>query len=160
MSHFDFLLSPLLALPIFFYYSPQFFTMESNQQPVEAEESNQQPVEAEELCSICLDSLPKLASKFTRMTCCGKGLHNKCYDNIFKSSMSHKLKNQCIMCRTVSHKSDEEQTERVRRWVEKEKAWAQSILAQRYEHGLGVEQSYQRAAELYDLAASQGYATA
>ena len=64
----------------------------------------------EELCSICLDSLPRLASKFVRMTCCGKGLHLKCYDNIFKSSMSHKQKNQCIMCRTVSHKSEEEQT--------------------------------------------------
>ena len=64
------------------------------------------------------------------------------------------------MCRTVSPKSDEEQVERVRRWVEKGKAWAQSILAQRYEHGLGVEQSYQRAAELYDLAANQGYTTA
>jgi len=122
-------------------------------------QTNQQE-EEQELCSICLDYLPKLASNFVRAECCGKGLHKKCYGDIKKSSMSHKLKNQCIMCRTVSPKSDEEQVERVRRWVEKGKAWAQSILAQRYEHGLGVEQSYQRAAELYDLAASQGFAGA
>ena len=121
-------------------------------------ESNQQPEEEEELCSICLDNLPKLSSKFTRMVCCGKGLHNKCYDNIFESSMSHKQKSQCIMCRTVSAKSAEEQTERIRRWADKGKAWAQGILGQRYYDGKGVDQSYQQARELYELSASQGYA--
>ena len=117
--------------------------------------TNEQTEEKEE-CSICLDSLPKFASEFTRMTCCGKGLHTKCYDNIFKSSMTDKQKNRCIMCRTESHKSEEEQTERVCRWAEKGKAWAQSVLGQRYYAGLGVEQSYQRAKELYELAATQG----
>jgi len=123
-------------------------------------ESNQQPEEEEELCSICLDSLPKLASKFTRMTCCGKGLHIKCYANISKSSMSDKQKDQCIMCRTASPKSEEEQAERVRRWVEKGKAWAQSSLGCKYDHGIGVDQSDQRARELRELAANQGQATA
>jgi len=123
-------------------------------------ERNQQPEEEEELCSICLDNLPKLASKFTRMTCCGKGLHQKCYDNIFKSSMSQKQKNQCIMCRTEIPKSKEEQVERVRRWVERGKAWAQSMLGQMYRDGEGVDQSYQQARELYELAANQGDAIA
>ena len=120
-------------------------------------QTNQQE-EEQEVCSICLDSLPKLA--FVRMECCGKGLHKKCYDNIFKSSMSHKLKNQCIMCRTARPKSAEEQTERVRRWAEKGKAWAQCALGEKYRDGVGVEQSYQQAKELFDLAASQGNASA
>jgi len=64
------------------------------------------------------------------------------------------------MCRTVSHKSEEELTERVRRWAEKGKAWAQCILGQRYCNGVGVEQSYQQAKELFELAASQGDADA
>ena len=34
------------------------------------------------------------------------------------------------------------------------------MLGSRYEHGLGVDQSHQRARELYELAASQGYADA
>jgi len=117
-------------------------------------------MQQEEECSICLDSLPKLASKFTRMTCCGKGLHDKCYANIGASSMSHKQKNQCIMCRTVSYKSEEEQTERIRRWAEKGKAWAQGMLGDKYREGLGIEQSDQRAKELYESSASLGFANA
>ena len=123
-------------------------------------QANQQEEEEEEVCSVCLDSLPTLASKFTRMTCCGKGLHNKCYANISKSSMSHKQKNQCIMCRTVFPKTEEEHTERIRRWVKKGKAWAQSLLGEKYYRGVDVEQSYQRARELYELSASQGFAMA
>ena len=64
------------------------------------------------------------------------------------------------MCRTVSHTSEEELTERVRRWADKGKAWAQDVLGDRYRGGLGVDQSYQRAKELYELAASQGEAHA
>jgi len=125
------------------------------------ESNHQQEKEAEEeLCSICLDSLPKLSSKFTRMTCCGKGLHDKCYANIFKSSMSQKQKNQCIMCRTERAKSKEDQTEQVRRWADKGKAWAQSMLGDMYRNGIGVDQSYQQARELYELSASQGFAMA
>ena len=110
----------------------------------------------EELCSICLDSLPRLASKFVRMTCCGKGLHKKCYDNIFKSSMSYKQKSQCIMCRTKHPRTHKESVEQLRPWVEKGKAWAQSNLGTMYYHGDGLDQSYQRAKELFELSASQG----
>ena len=74
--------------------------------------------------------------------------------------MSDKQKNQCIMCRTMGAKSEEEQTERVRRWANKGKAWAQSVLGSKYEHGDGVDQSDQRAKELYELAATQGHANA
>jgi len=121
-------------------------------------QSNHQP--EEEDCNICNESLPKLDINLVRMTCCGKGLHKKCSGDIHASTMSDKLKNQCIMCRTARPKSAEEQTERVRRWAEKGKAWAQSMLGDRYKLGDGVDQSYQQAKELFELSASQGCVTA
>jgi len=44
--------------------------------------------------------------------------------------------------------------------VEKGKAWVQDMLGQRYRDGVGVDQSYQQARELFELAANQGDATA
>jgi len=76
------------------------------------------------------------------------------------SSLSDKQKNSCPLCRTKIPSSFEENIVQLRPWVEKGKAWAQSMLGQRYAHGLGVDQSYQRAKELYELSASQGQATA
>ena len=116
-------------------------------------------MESEE-CSICLNSLPKFSSKFSRAVCCGKGMHDKCRDGVLASSMSQKQKDHCVMCRTKYPESAEETVKQLRLWVEKGKAWAQSLLGERYEFGLGVEQSYQRARELYELSASQGYASA
>ena len=63
------------------------------------------------------------------------------------------------MCRTMGPTSDEERVERVRRWADKGKAWAQSMLGDRYAGGIGVDQSYQQAKELFELAASQGKST-
>ena len=83
-------------------------------------------------------------------------MHKKCHGDIYKSSMSNEQKNRCVMCRTKYPASEEEATEQLRPWVEKGKAWAQCILGQRYERGLGVDQSYQRARELHELAANQG----
>jgi len=48
----------------------------------------------------------------------------------------------------------------IRPWVEKGKAWAQCMLGQNYALGLGVDQSYQQARELYELSATQGNACA
>ena len=123
-------------------------------------DSNHQPEEEEE-CSICLDNLPKLASNFTRMICCGKGVHDKCRDNMLASSISDKLKNRCVMCRTeYPVAGSQENIEQLLLWVEKGKAWAQSMLGDKYYHGVGVGQSYQQARELYELAATQGEADA
>ena len=105
-------------------------------------------------CSVCLDSLPKFASKFVRMTCCGQGMHFKCRDSVVASSMSDTQKLRCVMCRAKYPTSEKEAVEMFRRWVEKGKAWAQSGLGGMYERGLGVEQSYQHAVELYTLAKS------
>ena len=116
-------------------------------------------MESEE-CSICLNSLPKFSSKFSRAVCCGKGMHDKCRDGVLASSMSNKQKNHCVMCLTKYPASDKEKIEQLRPWVEKGKAWAQNMLAQMYKDGAGVEQSDQRAKELYELAANQGKASA
>ena len=62
------------------------------------------------------------------------------------------------MCRAKHPTSVEEQGERVRRWADKGKAWAQSRLGARYRDGEGVDQSYQQAREFRELAASQGEA--
>jgi TPR repeat protein len=122
---------------------------------------NQQEEEEEDDCAICNESLPKLSSNLTRMTCCGKGTHKKCHDNIYKSSMSDEQKSRCIMCRTKhAATGSKEEIDQLRHWVEKGKAWAQCMLGQKYDIGEGVEQSDQQAKELFELAASQGDAGA
>ena len=84
-------------------------------------------------------------------------MHNKCRDGVLASSMTHKQKSQCVMCRTKYPVSgSQEEVEQIRRWVEKGKAWAQLLLGSRYRDGIGVDQSYQQARELYELAARQG----
>jgi hypothetical protein len=119
-------------------------------------DSNQQKEEEEEECSICLDDLQKYGdSKFSIASCCGKGMHIKCRDGVMASSMSHKQKNQCVMCRTKYPSSDKEEIKQLRPWVEKGKAWAQFVLGCMYERGAGVDQSDQRAKELWELAATQ-----
>ena len=111
-------------------------------------------------CPVCIEPLQKDSHKFIRYTCCGQGIHIWCDEKMKKSSLSVEQKNSCPMCRTKHPYSDEEVGERLRPWVEKEKAWAQHMLGNRYEHGLGVEQSDQQAVELYELAASQGHVSA
>ena len=122
--------------------------------------NQQEDDDDKDVCSICLDNLPKFSSKFARMKCCGKATHIKCRDNIFASSMSDQQKSQCVMCRAKHPRSEKESIAQLRPWVEKGKAWAQSSLGYKYECGNGVDQSYQRARELYELAATQGEASA
>jgi TPR repeat protein len=107
-----------------------------------------------------MDPLQWDNTKFNRMVCCGKGIHKWCYEEMIASSLSDEQKNSCSLCRTTYPTSDKEAVEQLRRWVEKGKAWAQVAMGQNYRHGLGVEQSYQRAKEMYELSALQGYTTA
>ena len=118
-----------------------------------------QQEEEEDVCPVCVESLQKDATKFMRYTCCGKGIHLWCAEGIQVSSLSDEQKESCPLCRAKCPTS-EENIEQIRRWVEKGKAWAQSSLGSKYEHGIGVEQSYQQARELYELAASQGQSMA
>jgi len=120
----------------------------------------QQEEEEEDVCPVCIEPLQKSNSKFNRMICCGKGMHLWCYEEIKVSSLSHEQKNSCPLCRTKYPASEKEAVEKLRPWVEKGKAWAQNMLGQMYRDGEGVEQSYQQAKELFDLAACQGDADA
>ena len=120
----------------------------------------QQQEEEEDVCPVCIEALQKDHKKFARYTCCGNGIHMWCREGIDASSLSDKQKDSCPLCRAKHPTSEEEIIEQLRPWVEKGKAWAQSLLAQKYFNGVGVEQSYQQARELYELAASQGHANA
>jgi len=126
----------------------------------ETEDSPPQQEEEEDVCPVCVDALQKIKTKFYRYTCCGKGIHRWCDAGIEASSLSDEQKSRCPLCRTEYSKSDEETVQRLHPWVEKGKAWAQSWLGERYRDGLGVEQSYQRGKELFELSASQGEASA
>jgi TPR repeat protein len=132
--------------------------------PQEAEDKEDRPQEEEdkEDCPICCDALPRLSSQFARLTCCGKGLHNKCAKDLgSNTSMTWKQKLTCIMCRAkLVDDGSKEYIERLRGWVKKEKAWAMSMLAYRYQVGVGVKQSDKKAIELYEKAAKRGSATA
>ena len=71
--------------------------------------------------------------------------------------MSHEQKSACVLCRTKIPTSNEESLAQVMIWVEKEKPWAQVLLASMYLYGnCGLSKSYQRAKELYEMAAEQG----
>ena len=95
-------------------------------------------------------------TKFTRMTCCGKGMHLWCDAGIKVSSLSHEQKISCPLCRAKDPNGDEEIIKRLCPWVEKGKAWAQNLLGEKYRDGVGVDQSYQQAKELFELSARQG----
>ena len=69
----------------------------------EAEDKTDCPQEEEDTedCPICCDALPKLGHLFARLTCCGKGLHEKCNNDLRATKcMTLEQKNTCIMCRT------------------------------------------------------------
>merc|ERR1711865_606538 len=52
-----------------------------------------QEEEDKEDCPICTDALPKLSHQFTRLACCGKGLHKKCYKDLCtNTSMTYEQK--------------------------------------------------------------------
>jgi len=124
-------------------------------------DSQQQEKEEEDVCPVCIEALQKNSTKFARYTCCGKGIHIWCYEGIQVSSLSLEQKSSCPLCRTKNAEAGSKQDiQQLRQWVEKGKAWAQNLLGQYYRDGVGVDQSYQHARELYDLAASQGEADA
>ena len=116
--------------------------------------------EEEDMCPVCIEPLQKDSVKFIRFTCCGNGIHKWCDEGMIVSSLSREQKNCCPLCRTeypdAGSAGDEEALQRIRRWADKGKAWAQGMLGQRYERGVGVDQSYQQARELFELSATQG----
>jgi len=107
-------------------------------------------------CPICLEILPKDATRFVRWTCCGNGMHKHCD----KDLESMEMDGTCPLCRAKTPTSDEEQIKYLRPWVKKKKAWAMSLMGQMYRDGKGVKQSYEMARHLFEQAAQQGDASA
>jgi len=71
--------------------------------------------------------------------------------------MPDDLKHRCHQCRKPAPKNDKEQIERLREWVDKGEAWAQTIMGQWYQDGdHGLKQSYVMAAMLFEKAVAQG----
>jgi TPR repeat protein/virulence-associated protein VagC len=118
--------------------------------------------EDKEDCPICTDALPKLSGQFTRLTCCGKGLHNKCFKDLQENtSMTLEQKYTCIMCRAKAVAGgSKEEIKTLCGWVKKGKAWAMYGLGTRYRDGVGVKQSDTKTIELYEMAAQRGNAGA
>ena len=52
-------------------------------------------------CCVCMDELPVDDATFTRMACCGKAMHQHCFEGIMKSKMSQAQKRRlrCPQCR-------------------------------------------------------------
>jgi TPR repeat protein len=71
-----------------------------------------------------------------------------------------KMDGTCPLCRAKTPTSDEEAVKNLRPWVKKKKAWAQAHMAEMYNDGEGVRQSYEMARMLFELAAQQGHASA
>jgi hypothetical protein len=118
--------------------------------------SPQQQNEEPDVCCICLDELSMDTSKLMRYTCCGKTCCLGCDKNVMKSTMPDDLKYRCHQCRKPSP-TPEEAVERLREWVDKGEAWAQSMMAQWYHNGkYGLKQSYVMAAMLFEKAVAQG----
>jgi hypothetical protein len=71
--------------------------------------------------------------------------------------MPDDLKYRCHQCRKPAPENDKEQLERLREWVDKGEAWAQTMMAQWYQNGeFSLKQSFVMAAMLYEKAVAQG----
>ena len=61
------------------------------QQEKGVKETIPQETEDKEDCPICCDALPKLSTHFTRLVCCGKGLHHKCSKDLHTNTFQQKV---------------------------------------------------------------------
>jgi TPR repeat protein len=102
-----------------------------------------------------LEDLQVDSDTFGRMACCGKAMHKHCTDNFFGSSLSREQKSKCPQCQVKLPSTEEEGFELARGWADKGKAWAQADLGNKYKHGKGVEQSYEKAIEYLKLGIQQ-----
>ena len=75
--------------------------------------------------------------------------------------MSREQKSSCCLCRRkiITHDGSKEDLERLRHFVEKGKGWSMAMLADRYQKGEGVTQSWEQAAHFYKMAAEHGDVT-
>jgi len=116
-----------------------------------------QEEDEEDVCPICLDVLPKDDTKFNRMVCCGKGMHQVCYGKKMKS-MSMEQKKSCCLCRRKipTDPGSKEFIERLHHFVKKGKGWSMRMLGDRNKDGKGVDQSWEQAAYFYKMGVEHG----
>ena len=112
-----------------------------------------------DVCCICQEDVCMLDTDTYRLyTCCGKVMHTKCFNDLHGSKLSYETKDSCPSCRGKNVlEGSKEDIRRLRKWSQKNKRWAQCMLAGRYSKGNGVPQDDKRAFVLYKLAADQGH---
>ena len=108
-----------------------------------------------DVCGICLETLPRWGDRVTWLPCCGKVMHDACSEELLASAH----RNKCPMCRAPTPTTLESHRRAVK-WAERGKAWAMIMIADKYEHGRGVQKSQKKARLWYGRAAEQGYADA
>ena len=114
----------------------------------------------EEDCPICILRLPLLDSGRRYYTCCGKLICSGCaYAPVYDDKGNIVTEKSCPFCRTPNP-TNEEAINRANKRVECGDAMAIYDLANNYANGVGHQQDYTKALELYHRAAEFGYAEA
>ena len=114
----------------------------------------------DDVCSICFDDVSILDVKsYFLCTQCGKVMHWKCAQRLVGTKgLSVETRNSCPMCRAPQVPfGSKEHVDRLQRWTQRGKSWAQFSLGVSYNKGRGVKYDPKRACELYKLAADQGH---
>ena len=114
-------------------------------------------------CCLCHQPLPTNYEQingikiFTTFLCCGATLHDAC-----RNASKKKIKHCPVLtCKKALPKSPAKAIKLLQKHVKNNVGWAQFMLSQRYSSGRhGVPQSYERAAQLMELAAKNGVAAA
>ena len=109
--------------------------------------SKEEEESSADVCSICLEILPKWAVDFERYPCCGKGLHYECAIQLRQSACG----DNCPMCRSRIPNSTEEHIIQCLPWANKGKVWAMHKVGQHYREAQSLETSrlwLEKAAEL------------
>ena len=105
-----------------------------------------------DVCGICLETLPRSGHGFMWLTCCGKGMHKACAEELDASAHGDK----CPMCRAPKPTTDLECHRQALKWAERGKGWAMYMIAGNYGSGRGVQKSLKTARDWYKRAAEQG----
>ena len=104
-------------------------------------------------CCLCLETLPKLTSKLSILTCCGKALHLKCGKKVMASKTHHKL--SCFLCRAPAPKNKQEHMSRVKVLNGRGKPWSFHMMGDILSEQHGP--SSKEALEYYEISAKKGY---
>lgn len=112
---------------------------------------HQHVIDTGDVCSICLDSLD-MWTGFVRLTCCGKRIHEHCYNELQES----RSQNKCPLCRKTMAKTLEDTHSCCLRWAARGKAWAMYQVGENFYLGRGVAQEQRMAQLWFRKAAEKG----